>query len=112
MKKYEAIYQCVRCEHILTFHEVMNRHGVCPYCGNLSDSTIIKTKKTPAMVELNKLNKPPFLNFGWKNVLIIISLILCIVGLFTGAIFLSGPFNLICMIILIIIISAGMGFFS
>lgn len=42
---YKVRKSCKQCEHELTNHEIYYSDGVCPYCGNISGSTIINYKK-------------------------------------------------------------------
>lgn len=50
--KFMAAYLCVKCSKSLTWNEVMDSDGVCPYCGNLSNSTIVEHKKVSIKQEL------------------------------------------------------------
>lgn len=52
---WEAKFTCVKCLQELTYNEVMDSRGVCPKCGNVSDSTIVDHKKTSEKVFLGKL---------------------------------------------------------
>ena len=40
MARFKAVHLCAKCEVRLSNHEMMCSHGVCPYCGNNSESTI------------------------------------------------------------------------
>jgi len=40
---YVAVFHCVKCDKELTDSQRNYRHGVCPHCGNISNSTIVDT---------------------------------------------------------------------
>jgi len=42
---WESAYCCVKCDGWLSWRSVMGSHGVCPLCGNSSESTVIDTYK-------------------------------------------------------------------
>ena len=43
--KYECRFKCVECNKYLTHSNVFYNSGVCPFCGNESDMSIVKHKK-------------------------------------------------------------------
>jgi predicted RNA-binding Zn-ribbon protein involved in translation (DUF1610 family) len=55
IKKYKSVYHCKSCDEELTYNEVYYNKGVCPYCGNVSGSTItayvVKSSKNTNMVD-------------------------------------------------------------
>lgn len=42
---FKAAYRCDACKEFLSFNQVMNSQGVCPYCGHMSTSSICATTK-------------------------------------------------------------------
>ena len=38
--KWQVAYSCSACETILNYLEVMDSHGICPYCGHNAKSTV------------------------------------------------------------------------
>ena len=41
--KWESSFFCVKCDKAMSFHTETHSHGVCPYCGNSSGSTVVGT---------------------------------------------------------------------
>lgn len=48
MNMWETHYFCVACDTRLSWHEKMQSHGTCPYCGKCSGDTIVDVKIRPA----------------------------------------------------------------
>ena len=44
-EKFRAAYSCNSCHEFLNFHQMMYSQGVCPYCGHVSNSTIVDCTK-------------------------------------------------------------------
>ena len=55
--KYVAVYHCKACDCELTFKEVMESRGVCPYCGVVSDLPVIAYNKRSKQVD-EDINEP------------------------------------------------------
>lgn len=51
---YTVRYRCVACKEFLGFSSVMRSHGCCPYCGNLSASTIVAVEEVVGRWEPQK----------------------------------------------------------
>ncbi len=39
--KFYTAFFCASCNAELSFYEIMHSHGCCPYCGKLSNSTVV-----------------------------------------------------------------------
>lgn len=49
--RYVNRYFCKRCDNRLSFGQKMDSHGVCPYCGANSHSTVVNTNERSVWVE-------------------------------------------------------------
>ncbi len=61
---WKAAYFCVKCHKELSLYMVMHNDGVCPLCGNCSNSTITNYIKCTYREEIVK--KSPWWKF-WEN---------------------------------------------
>jgi len=43
-KRFEARVLCRRCDHVINHRERFDSGGVCPYCGNVSGSSVVDTR--------------------------------------------------------------------
>ncbi len=44
IEKYKGIVVCADCESELSSPQIMERVGVCPYCGIISGGGVVRTK--------------------------------------------------------------------
>ena len=51
MPEYRVAYYCTSCAQELSNRDVFYTHGVCPYCGAVSSSTITRHEKKSVLVE-------------------------------------------------------------
>lgn len=42
---WEVAYRCSHCDLLLSFREVMDNDGVCPYCAFIGDGTVVDCAK-------------------------------------------------------------------
>jgi predicted RNA-binding Zn-ribbon protein involved in translation (DUF1610 family) len=73
MKKYHAVHFCKACGERLSYTEVMYSHGVCPYCGACSGSTVVGritrgvARARGMFKEPTTLPNPTFSWHGWPT---------------------------------------------
>ena len=80
MRKYRAVYRCVKCDTKLSKEDHRHSDGVCPYCGQMSDSSLVKVKKLiEAYDEAEQKSK--YSNFVWAA---IVAFITFAIGVITG----------------------------
>jgi hypothetical protein len=42
---WHSYYKCIKCEHQLSFDQMIDSGGTCPYCGNYDAGTVVDAAK-------------------------------------------------------------------
>jgi predicted RNA-binding Zn-ribbon protein involved in translation (DUF1610 family) len=86
--KWIKVWICTNCKEELTWNEVMDSHGVCPFCGAMSEGTVVKTEEfSRQLPEENPWDEDQFQGFTMFELLTIGIVILLI---FLGILKLTG----------------------